>query len=325
MSNKNTDIAIVGCGAVVQDMYAPALKALGTEVVAVCDLDRDRAAQVGRELGAPVATLDDALARADIVVVAAPPATHFELAGRALAAGCDVLCEKPFVANTEQARELVSMASLHGRQLFVGHFRRLSAPVRAARQLISSGLLGDPCAVTAMEGARFSWRAKSAYTLEDKLGGVLYDTGSHLLDMVMFALGLDQAKIDLTVRGVQREPHVEPSHELRAEIELSTDEHRIPVKVGLSRYELLANIIRIRCTLGTIEIPTGGGAKLRVRGPNGDFTVESQDGAQILSDAFVAQLREIMLTRACDDLLADRFIGLTHVLESVLDYSDGHA
>ena len=325
MNNIDTRVAIVGCGAVVQDMYVPALKGLDAEVVAVCDLDQARATKVGQELGAPVVNLDDAVTRAGLVVVAAPPATHFELVGHALAAGCDVLCEKPFVPKADQARELISLAAMHECQLFVGHFRRLGAPVRAARQMIDSGLLGEPRAVTAMEGGRFSWHAKSDYTLEDELGGVLYDTGSHLLDMVLFALGLDLATIDPRVVEVERDPDVEPSHDLRAEIELRADEYSIPVGLGLSRYELLANIIRIRCEHGIIEIPVGGGTKLRVRGPNGDLTIESHDGALVSSDAFVAQVRKITLTRSCDELLADRFIGLTHILESIFDHGDRHA
>src|ERR1700678_239212 len=104
MSGSLAQVAIVGCGAVVQDMYAPALKGLGgVQVVAVCDLDQERAELVGHELGAPVKSFDEAVADAGLVVIAAPPAAHFELASRALAAHCSVLCEKPFVARTDQA------------------------------------------------------------------------------------------------------------------------------------------------------------------------------------------------------------------------------
>jgi predicted dehydrogenase len=317
----NAQIAIVGCGAVVQDMYAPALKTLGgARVVAVCDLDRERAEFVGRDLGAPVKTFDEALALAGLVVVAAPPAAHFELASRALAAGCSVLCEKPFVARTSQAKELVGLAAEHGSDLFVGHFRRLNASLRTARELLASGLLGRPQSVVAMEGGRFSWQAKSAYTLSDPLGGVLYDTGSHLLDMVMFATGLDERTFEVRVQTLDKEPKAEPSHSLRAQLLIIDGEQEITVTVGLSRFELLANVIRIHCERGTLEVPTGPGTRLRIRGPAGSLVLESQDGPTALGGSFVEQMRRIVAGEDCPELAGSRFVGVTEILETVMDH-----
>ena len=315
MNRDTGQVAIVGCGAVVQDMYAPALKKLGgVRVVAVCDLDRERAELVGQDLGAPVKTFDEAVALAGLVVIAAPPAAHFELASRALAAGSSVLCEKPFVARTSQAKKLVGLAAERDCDLFVGHFRRLNASLRAARQLLASGLLGKPQSVVAMEGGRFSWQARSAYTLKDPLGGVLYDTGSHLLDMVMFAIGFDERDFEVSVQKLQVEPKTEPSHRLRAEIQLSDGEQAIALPVALSRYELLANIIRIRCERGTLELPAGGGSRLRIRGPAGDLTLESHDGEQTFNRAFVAQLGRVTAGEDCEDLVSSRFVAVTQVL-----------
>jgi predicted dehydrogenase len=326
MSPDTTQIAIVGCGAVVQDMYALALKALGgVRVVAVCDLDRARAELVGRDLDAPVKTFDEAVALAGLVVVAVPPAAHFELASQALAAGCTVLCEKPFVARASQAKELVSLAAEHGGDLFVGHFRRLYASLRTARQLLSSGVLGKPQTVVAMEGGRFSWQAKSAYTLNDPLGGVLYDTGSHLLDMVMFVTGLDERNFEVKVQKLDREPRAEPSHSLRAQLLLIDGEQEIALTVGLSRFELLANVIRIRCERGTIEVPTGPGTRLRIRGPAGNFALESQDGRMAPGGEFVEQMRRIVAGEDCEDLAGSRFVGVTKILESVMDYGGAGA
>lgn len=326
MRRNTAQVAIVGCGTVVQDMYAPALKMLGSvQVVAVCDLDHERAELMGYELGAPVKTFDEAVAEAGLAVIAAPPAAHFELASRALAADCNVLCEKPFVTQTSQATALVSLAAEHDSALFVGHFRRLSASLRMARQLLASGLLGAPQAVVAMEGGRFNWQAKSAYTFNDPLGGVLYDTGSHLLDMVLFATGFDERDFGVSVQELHTEPATEPSHSLRAQLQLTEGEQTIALTVGLSRFELLANVIRVRCELGTLEFPAGGDARLRVRGPAGDLTLESQDGEQTFNGAFVEQLRRITAGEICEELLGSRFVGVTRVLESVMNYGGEHA
>lgn len=325
MNRDMSKVAIVGCGAVVQDMYAPAVKSLsGVDVVAVCDLDGERARTVGAELGAPTMSFEEAVGEAGLVVVAAPPAAHFQLASRALEAGCSVLCEKPFVANANEASELVGLASGCGNSLFVGHFRRLLAPQRTARELLASGLLGAPQSVIATEGGRFSWQAKSAYTLNDPLGGVLYDTGSHLIDTVLFVIGLDERSFDLSVLAVDREPAVEPSHALRTQIRVESEDAEIDLTIGLSRYELLANVIRIKCERGTLELPAGPGGGLRIRGPAGQLSWRASDGQTTTSGAFIEQLRTITAGEGCEDLEGSRFVGVTHVLERVLAFGSQH-
>lgn len=321
MNRSRSTIALVGCGAVVQEMYGPALKKLrGARAVAVCDLDYQRAEIVGRELGAPVRSFEDAIAAADLAVIAVPPAAHFELTSRALAAGCNVLCEKPFVPRTSEAQALVDIAAEHRRDLFVGHFRRLGASLRTARQLLGSGLLGEPRTVEATEGGRFSWQARSAYTLNDPLGGVLYDTGSHLIDMVMFAIGFDERDFDVSVQKMHTIPAAEPSHDVQAEMQLSGDRRAIELTVRLSRFELLANVIRICCERGTLELPVAGGPRLRLRGPAGELTLETHDGEQRFNRAFVAQLERIVAGELCEDLAGSRFIAVTRVLESLHEH-----
>jgi predicted dehydrogenase len=305
-------------------MYVPALKAVGAQVVAVCDLDRERAELVGQALGAPVRTFDEAIVRAGVVVIAVPPAAHFDLVSRALVARRSVLCEKPFVTQSIQARELVGLAADRDSDLFVGHFRRLCAPLRTARRLLASGLLGAPKAVVAMEGARFSWQARSAYTVKDPLGGVLYDTGSHLLDMVLFAIGFDEREFEVSVQHLDKESDAEPSHALRAELTLSAGEQVIAVTVGLSRFDLLANMIRIRCERATLEFPTGPGTRLRIRGPAGDLTLPTLDGETTQTGGFAEQLRRIIAREECEELAASRFVGVTRVLEKIMDYGGEH-
>lgn len=321
MRHSLAEVALIGCGAVVQEMYAPTLKGLaGVRVVAVSDLDPERAQLVGRDLDAPVKTFDEAVAAAGLVVIAAPPAAHFDLASRALAAQRAVLCEKPFVARESEARELVRLSAVHDSRLYVGHFRRLTAPVRAARELLASGLLGAPQAVEAMEGGRFSWHAKSAYTLTDPLGGVLYDTGSHLLDMVLFATGLDEREFGVKVLEMSTEPEAEPSHSVRARLQITDSEGTLALTVGLSRFEILANLIRIRCERGTVEIPTGSGTTLRIKGPAGDVVLQSRDGEATSNGGFVEQLRQLTAGENCAELAGNRFIGVTQVLEKALNH-----
>ena len=72
------------------------------------------------------ATLDEALAAgaAEAALIATPPATHADLAGRCLAAGWHVLVEKPMAASHADAARIVRAAERAGRSVAVGFNRR---------------------------------------------------------------------------------------------------------------------------------------------------------------------------------------------------------
>ncbi len=68
--------------------------------------------------------------------VCVPPVAHAEVAAALLAAGIDVLVEKPIAATLEQADDLVALATRHGRILQVGHLERFNPAVLAVRPYI---------------------------------------------------------------------------------------------------------------------------------------------------------------------------------------------
>jgi predicted dehydrogenase len=79
----------------------------------------------------------------DIVIVATPPMTHYELACAALATGRHVLCEKPLALDRAQARQMLATARAHGRVLGCCSVRFLHwPPAEAARRLLQEDVLG---------------------------------------------------------------------------------------------------------------------------------------------------------------------------------------
>jgi UDP-N-acetylglucosamine 3-dehydrogenase len=82
----------------------------------------------------------DAIARAQVVVVATPIEAHAATVTRALSAGRHVLVEKPLCAQADEARKLVARARAGGARLFVGHSERFNPVVRALARLVR----GDP-------------------------------------------------------------------------------------------------------------------------------------------------------------------------------------
>src|SRR5262245_32655657 len=79
----------------------------------------------------------------DLVVIATPNNTHFELAQRALLAGKHVVVDKPFTTTAEEARELIVLARRSQRLLSVFHNRRWDSDFLTVKDVIGKSLLGE--------------------------------------------------------------------------------------------------------------------------------------------------------------------------------------
>jgi predicted dehydrogenase len=93
----------------------------------------DRAAAVASELGITAHdSLESLLSAVDAVTIAVPTPAHFDVAGRAIAAGKHVLIEKPITTTVAEADELLALADRNGVIVQIGHVERFNAAIRAA-------------------------------------------------------------------------------------------------------------------------------------------------------------------------------------------------
>lgn len=192
-------VALVGCGAVSEILYAPALSRLQQEGVlttaAVVDPNHARTAAVGAKVGGAraVASLSEALSARDIdlAIIAAPHRLHADQAVECFAAGAAVLCEKPMALSTAECDRMIAAADGARRLLAVGHFRRFFPCCQIIKRMISTGALGAVRSFTVREGETYSWPAQSAsfFTRADAGGGVLIDAGAHTIDLLLWWLG----------------------------------------------------------------------------------------------------------------------------------------
>ena len=310
-------LAIVGCGAVAELLYARVLPRV-EEVRArlVCDLDTSAAASLARRIGAEPAPLDRIIAEAEAVVVATPPGTHAELVGRLLRRGRVILCEKPFVPTLEEAAALVDAASTGQSRLCVGHFRRAYPSVALARELLATNAHGGLKRIAISEGGRFDWPSHSGYASSDPLGGVLLDTGSHSLDMALYAARLDEVPLRVRVAALRRE-RPEPAHEIDATFSLESASGEVEVRLRLSRYEQLANSIRFEMERGTLEIPTAPRNAARLSGSGTSALVCRPGGERSQLDSLAEQWRGVFSKDGDERFAARRFLALTSVLEAL--------
>lgn len=123
----------------------------------------------------------------DLVVVATPNESHFDLAARALAAGKHVVIDKPFALTAAEARTLIAEA--RGRLLTVFHNRRWDGDFLTLKKLLHDGTLGT---VAYMESRFDLWRPRVQDRWRERAGpasGTWYDLGAHLVDQALQLFG----------------------------------------------------------------------------------------------------------------------------------------
>jgi predicted dehydrogenase len=140
-------VGVIGCGYWGPNLVRNFSRKPESAVIRVCDLEFARARRVAEEFGISAATVDpeDVFADRDVdlVVVATPGFTHYELARRAIETGKHVLVMKPFTTSTEQGEELCSLAEREGVLLAVDHTFIFTGAVRKMKSLIDSGEIGE--------------------------------------------------------------------------------------------------------------------------------------------------------------------------------------
>lgn len=133
-------VAVVGAGWWASNHHVPSLAGYANaDLVALCDADRDRAAEVAGEHGVPHVVTDVGELPGlgvEAAVVATPHTTHHEVAARLLDAGVHVLVEKPLTTTTEHAVDLLRRAERAGVHLAVGYTDQYAPTAAVARDLV---------------------------------------------------------------------------------------------------------------------------------------------------------------------------------------------
>jgi scyllo-inositol 2-dehydrogenase (NADP+) len=165
----------------------------------------------------------------ELVVVATPNSTHFEIAARALKAGKNVVVDKPFTVTTKEADELIELSRKAGRVLSVFQNRRWDGDFLTVRRILQKRLLGRVAEFESRFDRFRPARNPKAWREQPLPGsGLLYDLGSHLLDQAMVLFGRPSS-IYAELRR-QREDAVADD---RIEVHLEYPHLRVMVKAGM--------------------------------------------------------------------------------------------
>jgi UDP-N-acetylglucosamine 3-dehydrogenase len=187
---KRLSVAILGAGQVGR-VHARAFGRLKqqVEIVGVADLNLERAQELANEASTDAFADYRALLEhgPDVTVVCLPHALHHEACMLAASAGSHLLVEKPFTTSVAQAEEVVGACERAGVHLGVGYVHRYRQEFQRAREIVSSGLLGEIVAANdryglSGEGSVPEWVWKSG-------GGTLLYSGVHSLDWLRWLVG----------------------------------------------------------------------------------------------------------------------------------------
>jgi UDP-N-acetyl-2-amino-2-deoxyglucuronate dehydrogenase len=187
---------LVGCGRIV-DKHLQAIRDVdGARLVAVCDVNVERARAKGEQHGVPCyRSMPEMLAAQpdlDVVSVLTPSGDHAATAIAALQDGRHVLVEKPMAITVDDAERMILCADERDRRLFVVKQNRYNRPVARLREYFDAGEFGQ----IVMGTVRVRWCRYQGYYDQDAWrgtwrwdGGVLANQASHHIDLLQWFLG----------------------------------------------------------------------------------------------------------------------------------------
>jgi len=191
MNNEKIRCAIIGYGTTFNWgwMHARWIKAVDElSLVAICDKNPECTEQARSDFPEVDIYIDmrEMLNRDDIdmVSVVTHHNTHALLAIECLNSGKHVVVEKPMCISIAEATDMIKAAEKANRTLAVFHNRRHDGNVRAIKEVIEGGLIGDVFHVE-LSACGYGrpgdwWRSRKEIS-----GGALYDWGSHAIDWVL--------------------------------------------------------------------------------------------------------------------------------------------
>jgi predicted dehydrogenase len=235
------NIALVGCGAMAQAFYLPALAKLRSNFNRVWLIDPSNHALtkagtfVQGDMVRGLSEIDDDL---DFLVIAAPNALHYSTGLEGLGLKAHLLIEKPFVIWPEEGRRLMVRADDCKRVVAINQTRRLYPITQNLRQRIEAVEFGALKSITHQEGVKLNWPFESgaAFTKDAERTGVIMDFGVHVLDFYEYLLQPNWTFIAAKHDGFR-------GPEGLAEIKLEAD--GVPVSVRLSRYYSQKNVAHL--------------------------------------------------------------------------------
>lgn len=230
---------VVGGGAVAIEFHLPRLLAiLGTEHVQIVETSPSRRDELARRFRRDprieLASEPDLDSEIDIAIIATPPKFHADYFHEISATCRGVVIEKPVTIDVAKALGIRDAVAAGGPAVWVNLVRRCLSSFQLLRELWLQDRFGALESVELHEGRVYAWEATSLGSFSKELngGGVLMDTGPHVLDLLIQVFDetdLEAAFVDGVETGI----------EANATLVLRGD--GVPITLQMSRNRNLSN------------------------------------------------------------------------------------
>ena len=186
--------------------YGAALQKIpGAQLVGIFDPDQKRGAEGAKRFSSQFFPEAEALLdQVDAVIICSENSRHREYTELAAAHGCHVLCEKPIATNLEYAKAMIDACAKAGVKLQIAFPVRFAEPVRAVKDLLDQGRIGE---VVAIRGTNRG-KMPGGWFIDRELagGGAVMDHTVHVVDAVRWLLGREfisvYAEVDSRIWGI---------------------------------------------------------------------------------------------------------------------------
>lgn len=198
-------VGIIGVGFISGQYLTTLASQSSVRIVAVADLNAERAAEVAAGMeGARALTVAELLADAEVETVLnlTIPGAHAEIALAALDAGKNVYGEKPLAVTLDDGRRIMERADAVGRQVGSAPDTVLGTGIQTARKAIDDGLIGRPLAAVAtwVAPGHERWHPNPDFYYQPG-GGPVLDMGPYYVHSLLQLLGPVTAVVGLSSRS----------------------------------------------------------------------------------------------------------------------------
>jgi predicted dehydrogenase len=286
----------------------------GTHLVAVFDVDRERAEKFGEDHGCQAFTDAESILKrndVDLVMVALPNFLHEQATIDIASAGKHIFLEKPMADTVEECDRMLAAVERAGVHLLVAHSQRYFASTIRARELLHDGSLGTPVFATDTWYKNFGVGFRLPWFLDRATGGGMWlMNGAHMVDRTCWVLDTEVQSVRAWIGS--------PFHNLPADdaimawLQLRNGLHASIVHAGYKTRGVDKCEVEVTCTDGMLKFDSY--SNMLAVEHDGAYAAQSVERVE----AFAAELRNLVgAINGTEDLQVQPVWG-RHIVEVLL-------
>lgn len=199
-SQETVRVGIIGCGRVASRFPSESTVVSGVEIVALYDIDKERADELANNKIKVCADVDELFENVDAVYIATPHLSHYEYIKQALEKKKHVLCETPLVLSGDEASEMYALAEQQECVLMEANKTAHCPAFNHLMVMVKSGLIGSVVDVEASLSKLWDDNMSLREFDASQAGGSMYELGSYPLLPILKLLGTDYKSLNLYSR-----------------------------------------------------------------------------------------------------------------------------